>query len=534
MRIADKVSQRPALAAWLCAALALAFALPQLGDLDGLGHPDEAFYLSIASDMIHGHRWMPSHDGLYVFQKPPLVFWAARLSMTIFGDNAAAARLPGALAAAALCGAGALLATELAGAPAGLLAGLFLVGSLGVERFGRELMIDLPLAACLTAALACLAHALAAPEPRRRTLLAAGFFAGLSWGIKGPIGPLLLLAAGTMTLALVRRLGLLRRGALWAGIGLGLLPVAPWYAWAIAEHPREFWLIHVVEQHFARFEVAHGQDPWNLLWGILLYTLPFTPLALLGFARAWSSRESRLADALPLAWIGAFLVLFGLPKEHGLHYPVLILAPLAALAARAALSSSRMGRLLRKGTAVALGLLAALAILPLRFPGIAPWIGIAMALALFGAAWGWSREAPQGAGWGSLGGALAACVAIGYLGPALAGPLVPPSAAALGRGRIVGVLQDHPGPFNLAASWQGAYEIFGRGQLQRAIDRGDLILVRDHALADLEPGPALRLLPLTTWRRARPYLRPSDIWNAWLARDLDRLRERCGLYRVGS
>jgi 4-amino-4-deoxy-L-arabinose transferase-like glycosyltransferase len=520
----------PARAAWVCAALALALSLPRIGDLDGLGHPDEAFYLSIVTDMADTGHLMPTHGGGYVYQKPPLVFWAARLSMALFGRNATAARLPGALAAAGACGAGALFAAEVAGEEAALLAGLLLLGCLGVSRFGRELMIDLPLAAVQTAAFLMFARALRGVP---RALLWAGFFTSVSLAIKGPVGPAVIVVAAVGALVALRRLELLRRGELWLGLALGLPICLPWYVWAAATHFHDFWAIHILDQHFSRFDAPHGQNRWNLLLGAALYALPFTPLAADGLWRALADPERRRRVAVALAWIGGFALIFGLPKEHGLHYPVLILPALAALAADSALRPGAATLWLRRLTALLLALAGVAVPAASRFERIPTAAAFAAGATLLVAAWLWARRDALSAGLGSFSVAVGTALAIGWIGPALAGPLVPPEAAAAGAGHSIAVVGEHPGPYALAASWDHAYEAWGAGDLGRAIDRGDLVLFRDHMLDGTTAPFRARLVPLARWRRLRPYLQASEIWQAWRAGNLDRLREDNGLYRPG-
>jgi 4-amino-4-deoxy-L-arabinose transferase-like glycosyltransferase len=518
----------PARAAWACAALALALALPRLGDLDGLGHPDEAFYLSIVTDMVDTGHVMPTHGGDYVFQKPPLVFWAARLSMAVFGRNATAARLPGVLAAAALCGTGALFAAELAGEEAALLAGLLLLGCLGVARFGRELMLDLPLAAVQTAALLMVARALRGVP---RALLWAGFFTSASLAVKGPVGPAVLVLAAVATLAALRRLELLRRGELWLGLALGLPICLPWYIWAATTHFEPFWAIHILDQHFARFDAPHGQNRWNLLLGAAVYALPFTFLAACGLWGALVEPERRRRAALALAWLGSFAVIFGLPKEHGLHYPVLLLAPLAALAAESALRPGTVTQWLRWLTALVLALVAVAVLAACRFDRVPRFAAVASGVALLAAAALWIRRDALAAGLGSLCVAVASTLAIGWLGPALAGPLLSPEAAALGKGKPVAVLWEHPGPYALTAAWPHTYEAWGAGDLRAGLGRRDLVLYRDHMADASTAAERATLVPVARWRRLRPYLEAADIVHAWQAGDLDALAEWNGLYR---
>ena len=364
-------------------------------------------------------------------------------------------------------------------------------------------MIDLPLAAAQTAALLMLARALRGVP---RALLWAGFFTSVSLAIKGPVGPAVIVLAAVGTLVALRRLELLRRGELWLGLALGLPICAPWYVWAVANHFHEFWAIHILDQHFARFDAPHGQNRWNLLLGALVYALPFTLLAACGLWRAVTNPESRRRSAVALAWLGAFAVIFGLPKEHGFHYPVLILPPLAALAAEALLRPTRLTPWLRQVTALVLGF-AALGVLATgRFAPAPMAAAVVSAALLLLAAWLWGRTEALAAGFGTLAVACGTAIAIGWIGPALAGPLVPLEAVKLGAGRPIAVLGEHPGPYALAADWNQAYEVWGAEDLGRAIARHDLVLYRDHVMGPSTEALRPQLQRLWRWRRLRPYL----------------------------
>jgi hypothetical protein len=209
---------------------------------------------------------------------------------------------------------------------------------------------------------------------------------------------------------------------------------------------------------------------------------------------------------------------------------VLLLPPLAALAADALLHPGPATAWLRRITALLLAL-AALGLFAVgRFEGV-PWVAAGGAgVALLAAAGCWARRDALAAGVGSLCVALGTALAIGWLGPALAGPLLPADAAAEGAVRPVAVLGEHPGPYALAAGWSHAYEAWGAGDLGAALGRGDLVLYRDHMLDPSTVPLAGKLVPRARWRRLRPYLAADDIWRAWRAGKLDLLGEANGLY----
>src|SRR5947199_5927050 len=62
----------------------------------------EGQYAGAAREMVETHHWLlPTNDGVPRLQKPPLLYWLIIFSFKLFGVNAAAARLPVALAVVA-------------------------------------------------------------------------------------------------------------------------------------------------------------------------------------------------------------------------------------------------------------------------------------------------------------------------------------------------------------------------------------------------------------------------------------------------
>src|SRR3982750_3810197 len=56
-------------------------------------------YAGAAREMVESGQWLlPTNDGGARMQKPPLLYWMITVSYKLFGTNAAAARLPIALA----------------------------------------------------------------------------------------------------------------------------------------------------------------------------------------------------------------------------------------------------------------------------------------------------------------------------------------------------------------------------------------------------------------------------------------------------
>src|ERR1700745_2545024 len=76
----------------------------------------EGQYAGAAREMFQNHEWLlPTNDGIPRLQKPPLLYWLIIASFRLFGVNAAAARLPVALAVGASTALIFLIGEKLAG-----------------------------------------------------------------------------------------------------------------------------------------------------------------------------------------------------------------------------------------------------------------------------------------------------------------------------------------------------------------------------------------------------------------------------------
>ena len=85
--------------------IVLAWLVLQLGGIFSPGLLDDvdSIYIQIAREMMQRHDYVtPYINGIRFFDKPPLMYWMASGSMSIFGVHAWAARLPLALAVLAL------------------------------------------------------------------------------------------------------------------------------------------------------------------------------------------------------------------------------------------------------------------------------------------------------------------------------------------------------------------------------------------------------------------------------------------------
>src|SRR6266700_7544360 len=150
-------------------------------------------YAGAAREMIESHRWLlPTNDGLPRLQKPPLLYWLIIVSFKFFGINAAAARLPGALAVVASVALIFLIGEKLTDYWRVFVAGLIYLSFCGTFLLARIVMPEPLVSAFIAGAIFC---GLCGYQRRRhRRAWFAGFwicsaFACLTKGLLGIIYP---------------------------------------------------------------------------------------------------------------------------------------------------------------------------------------------------------------------------------------------------------------------------------------------------------------------------------------------------------
>lgn len=335
----DLVRRHPVV--WV-AALILALAFTLLGSR-GIWEPDEGRYTNVAVNMLESGDWMNPrrNDEVGHWTKPPLTYWALASSLSVFGLNPWAARLPVALSYL-LC---AWLTWRIARRLApGTETAAALIYATMLLPFGASQFVtsDYLLAACET--LAVWAFIEARWGERRTSLWLALMWAALALAFltKGPPGLLPLPAMLLFDRMMPGRRRILR----WSGIALFLALALPWYIAVIIDNPGLFeHFVHdevlgrVASDDFRRNGEWYG---WFAVYAptLLLGTLPWTPVllrraaALPGAVRRW--RGSGCADAptvLLAAWVLLPLLVFCLSLSRLPLYILPLFVPLAVLVA---------------------------------------------------------------------------------------------------------------------------------------------------------------------------------------------------------
>ena len=264
-----------------------------------LANPDEGRYAEIPREMLARGDWVtPRLNGVFYFEKPPLVYWCTALALQVLGPSEWAARSAPALFALA-----GVLLTYAAGRcwrdrRTGLFAAAVLGTSLMYSVLARILILDLPLSVLMSATLFCFLFGVRTPPgPRRRAwfygLYAAAALATLA---KGLVGFLVSGAVMFTWLLVFHQWHRLRPFYLPTGAALFLAIAAPWHL--LAAQRNAVWAeFYFVREHWLRFTTTmHDRTaPW---WY-------FVPILLAGFfpwtGYLWSAVRHALCSATTTA-----------------------------------------------------------------------------------------------------------------------------------------------------------------------------------------------------------------------------------------
>lgn len=383
--------------------------------------PDEPRYGMIPAEMVRSGDWLALRmNGFAYYEKPPLGYWLTAASISAFGENAFAIRLPSAVATAVVGLAAAWLAVRIGGRrDDGPLAFLVQVTTIGPLVLGTVALLDPPFAAFVALSMAALFGACSSQGRDRSGWLAlAGVAAGLAFLVKGLLAVAIPGAAALVFLAWERRW----RDMLlmpWIPLAAAAATVAP-FAWAIHRREPGFWEYFIVVEHFRRAaepDANQHPEPW---W----HFLAVFPVGAMLWTLAWPNARKGLRGAVEwrsgvrflLSWVAAPIVLLSLSSGKLATYVLPLYAPVAVLVSLG-LSRGRdrgavvadlpalVGRWMLRASGIAALLLAALGLGRLGLP--APWeSGEGWRLAAIGVAllaWAqldaWSWRAAGGREW---------------------------------------------------------------------------------------------------------------------------------------
>src|SRR5262245_10914153 len=299
--------------------------------------PDAPRYVRVAVEMHRAHGWVrPTVAGLPWLEKPPLYYWLAGISFSLFGETEWAARLPSVAAAVLLAFATALFGARLYGARAGLHAGFVLATSILPFAYGHAATMDMLLAATVTVGTGLLAlRLLGIAGPL--AVPAATAVLGLATLAKGPLGLVLPGLVVVAYLLATREWRFVRELLSPGAIAAFLIVAAPWYLLVLRAEGRAFVDVFLLDHNVQRFTSTihrHPGPPYYYVPLLLAGVFPCSGLVLPGLA-GLAPRRSR-TDAFVLAWLAVPLVFFSLAGSKLPGYILPCLPPLALLMGRSA------------------------------------------------------------------------------------------------------------------------------------------------------------------------------------------------------
>ena len=383
--------------------------------------PDEPRYGIIPAEMVETGNWLALRmNGFVYYEKPPLGYWLTAASISVFGQNAFAIRLPSALATGVVALVAAWMATRISGRREdGPLAFMVQATTLGPLVLGSVALLDPPFAAFVALSMgALLCGTQTAGRTRAGWLALAGVAAGFAFLTKGLLAVAIPGAAALMFLAWERRWKDMLTMP-WIPLAAAAVTVAP-FAWMIHRAEPGFWEYFIVVEHFRRAAQPdsnqHPEPAWFFLVmfpiGAMLWTLTW-PTVWTGLRGA---PEWRSGVRFMLSWIVAPIALLSLSSGKLPTYVLPMFAPAAVLAALGLVRAHELGamkkvrvaaaaRWVLRAVAVAAIVLAAVGLRRVGLPApweegeslILAWLGVAILAWAQLDAWAW--RAPDGRTW---------------------------------------------------------------------------------------------------------------------------------------
>ncbi len=320
--------------------LAIVLGIPffqYLGNLP-LIDPDEGRYAEIPREMLErGDLITPTLNYVKYFEKPPLLYWLNAASLKLFGMNEFAARLPSALCGLLTVLATYIIARNLYGRRAALIAALILGTSVGFVLQSRIILTDMLLTFCLTAAMGAFIVASLREGRRSRALPWYLFYLFCAGAVlaKGLIGIVFPVGIIFCYLLLSRRWKLLSEMCPGSGILLFLAVTVPWFVAVSVRNP-EFARFFFIHEHFERFtSTVHGRyQPFWFFVPVLLGTmLPWSFFIPGALVRAWRDRyhEEGQAGIYLFIWAVVIFLFFSKSQSKLIPYMLPVFPPLAML-----------------------------------------------------------------------------------------------------------------------------------------------------------------------------------------------------------
>ncbi|WP_185236071.1 ArnT family glycosyltransferase [Teredinibacter franksiae] len=297
---------------------------------------DEGAFTEATREMLESGVFSATYlDGEPRYDKPIFFYWLQATSISLFGFNEWAFRLPSVMMACFWSYAVFSFSREFMGKHRGLIAALFLINSLWIALIARSAIADATLNVFLCLAIFDIWRYFKSPSTV--VILRVYLWMALATLTKGPVGVVIPLLTSFLYLVSIRadkKLYLAYLNPLGWLVYVGT--VAPWLIAVYLEQGWGFFEGFILEHNLKRFSAtreSHG--------GSLLYYMAVLPLLVLPFTGQlggiFGKLKQQLLDPFSrylLIWFGVFFVIFSFSKTQLPHYILNGCVPLIILFAR--------------------------------------------------------------------------------------------------------------------------------------------------------------------------------------------------------
>ncbi|ASQ90891.1 phospholipid carrier-dependent glycosyltransferase [Prosthecochloris sp. GSB1] len=336
MRNPDEHLQEPV--GWFYPALGLLLFLGFFAPLGiaPLFDVDEGAFSEATREMLASGNYLTTHlNGVPRFDKPILIYWLQAASVSAFGLNEFALRLPSALASTGWALLIFFFTRTFLDLRRAFIATVVMILSLQVTIVGKAAIADALLNCML--ALSMFSIFRYYRERKNAHVLTAFAAIGLGTLAKGPVAILVPLAVSFIFFALRHELRSWLRAILNpAGIGVFALITLPWYTLEYLDQGQAFIDGFFLKHNIGRFSSAmerHKGPLWYYIPVLIVGLLPSTALLVPMFRHIRKLATDPL-NAYLLVWAGFVFVFFSLSGTKLPHYIIYGYTPLFILAAR--------------------------------------------------------------------------------------------------------------------------------------------------------------------------------------------------------
>ena len=301
---------------------------------------DEGAFSAATMEMLQRGDFVTTYlNGELRFDKPILIYWLQALSVSFFGMNEFAFRLPSALMATLWITSFFYFCRVRMQIHDAIIATVMLASTIGVVVIGRAATADALLNALLCLALLDAYRVFENPDESRHIIQRAYFWIGLGLLAKGPIAALVPLATISLY-ALLDQRWLAWKRIIFHPVGwlIALVVAAPWYLLEYLDQGQAFVDGFIFKHNLSRFNSTfegHGGH-----WYYYLAIMPVVMAPHLGILAASVSKfrttKPTSLQKFGLCWFGFVFVFFSLSNTQLPHYIlyglsglVLVVSPLA-------------------------------------------------------------------------------------------------------------------------------------------------------------------------------------------------------------